>query len=89
MITRKVQVTICVEVTIDETKFGETFLRNFRENFYNFRDVDRHIEHLAQMHARDLYDDTDFIEGYGQASDMGIQLKDLGVHDIEILREAA
>ena len=70
--TKQVDVTITVEVTVDESKFDEDFLRYFREFFYNFYDIDDHIKHLAQLAARGL-DDT-FIEGYGDITEMGIVL---------------
>lgn len=88
MITRLVQVTMTVEVTVDETKFDETFMTEFRKYMYpNFTTLDRHMEHLAQMHARGLYTDEDFIEGYGQAKDMGIGLDRLIVVEMDVLKD--
>ena len=73
---KKYQVTITqvVELEIDETKFDETFLAEFRESFYPFPDVERHAQHLAQLFVRSLWDGPDrFIEGYGRAADFGIR----------------
>lgn len=78
MITRKVVVTQEVEVTVDEHMFTNTFMREFRESMYPFDTIERHMEHLAQLHARGVYDDEDFIEGYGRAKDMGIKFKMVG-----------
>lgn len=77
MITKTVNVTIEVEVTVDETKFTEEFLREFRETMYQFNDLDDHIKHLAQLSARGLcqlskYDPGERVEGYGPIGDMGI-----------------
>jgi hypothetical protein len=73
-----VVVTQVVEVTLNKRKFSPKFLREFREEMYPFETVERHAEHLAQLHARGLYDlesGTEFVEGYGPASDMGISAR--------------
>ncbi|MBY3434876.1 hypothetical protein [Rhizobium laguerreae] len=62
-----------VEVEVDETKFDEAFLSEFRESFYPFFDVERHVEHIAQLEARGMLDD--FTEGYGPIKDMGISAR--------------
>lgn len=85
MITKTVAVTQYVEVTIDETKFDEAFMEEFRDSFYKtFDTTDKHIEHLAQLHARGIVDNLDFIEGYGPAKDMGIKF-DIDDTEIEIV----
>lgn len=89
MITKKVQVTIIVEVTVDETKFDEKFMTEFRQQMYHFTSLDAHIEHLAQMHARGLYDNDDFIEGYGPAQEIGIKFGRSTVVESEAAREDA
>ena len=75
MITKTIQVTQAVEVTVDETKFTPEFMAEFREGFYPFNDLDEHVEHIAQMEARGLLTglEKEFIEGYGMAVDMGIK----------------
>ncbi|GAB6043322.1 hypothetical protein [Endothiovibrio diazotrophicus] len=76
MITKTVEVTQVIEVTVDETKFTPEFLAEFSSYMFPFEDVDEHIKHLAQMHARGLADyPSTFIEGYGEAKDMGIKFK--------------
>lgn len=67
-----VEVRINVRVSIDPSKFDETFMSEFRRHFYPFTDVEDHVMHLAQLEARGVADD--FIEGYGPAKDMGIAL---------------
>jgi len=84
MITKTVTVTILVEVTVDETKFDDAFMADFRKQMYHFTSLDRHIEHLGQMHARGLYNDEDFIEGYGQAKEMGIKFNELRVESAKV-----
>ncbi len=76
---KTVLVTQTVKVKIDETKFNESFMSEFRKYLYNFKTIDDHIKHLAQLHARGIYDNGDFIEGYGD--EMGIEFK---VEDTEI-----
>lgn len=82
---KTVRVTQTIEVTIDEDKFDEEFLQEFRESFYPFHDVNDHIQHLAQLYARGIaYDSpTCFIKGYRQESDMGIKFDTIEI-DIEI-----
>ena len=77
-----VAVTQYVSVEIDETKFDNRFLEEFRESFYEF-DLDDHFKHLAQLEASGLTGCgiDNFIEGYGPAKDMGI---DMSVEDIEV-----
>lgn len=75
MLTKDVDVTLTIRVTVDESKFTDQFMSEFCQSFYHFTTLNDHLEHLAQMHARGLYGERDFIEGYGPAADMGIKLK--------------
>lgn len=75
MTKKTILVTMEIEVTINKSKFTPEFMSEFRESFYPFETIDEHIEHLAQMHARGIYDDHSFIEGYGYAKDMGIKFE--------------
>jgi len=63
-------VVFTVQVEVDESKFDEAFLAEFRESFFPFFDVEDHVKHLAQLQAREMLDD--FTEGYGPIKDMGI-----------------
>ena len=81
-----VVITQRIEVTIDEAKFDEDFLQEFRESFYPFHDVNDHIRHLAQLYARGIASGFDncFLEGYGQQKDLGIEFELLeGDEEIE------
>lgn len=70
----KREVQVYLEVEVDETKFTPEFMSEFRESMYDFDTIDDHIEHLAQMYARGVFDAfTNFIEGYGAPDDMGIK----------------
>ena len=71
MKTFRIPVEMEVLVTVDETKFDETFMREFRESFYQFETLEEHVEHLAQLEARSLLSET-FVEGYGDTAEMGI-----------------
>lgn len=75
MKTKVVRVIQEVEITIDETKFDENFLKEFES--YMFRaDLNDHIDHLAILAARGIINDyEEFIEGYGDPIDMGIKVK--------------
>lgn len=70
---RQVAVTFVAEVEVDETKFTPEFMAEFRQSFYNFQTIDRHIEHIGQLAVRDIL--RDFTEGYGPISDFGIKAK--------------
>lgn len=73
-----VEVTSEVQVTLDESRFDAEFMKGFREAFYQFNSIEQHARHLAQMQARGLLDEPQltnkFIEGYGPANDMGIEI---------------
>ncbi len=89
MKTFTVEVTQVVTVELDETKFDEAFMQEFRESFYGFHTIERHAEHIAQLEARGLIGDwKPFIEGYGPAEDMGIKATAV-MHSIEILKDYA
>lgn len=89
MKTFTVEVAQVVTVELDETKFDEAFLAEFRKHFYRFDDIDEHAKHIAQLEARGLISDwKPFIEGYGPAEDMGIKTAAV-VESIEIVKEYA
>jgi hypothetical protein len=71
-LTKEVTVTQRVHVTVDQDKFDEDFFAEFRSTHYDFHTLDEHVAHLAQLHARGLANDHCFIEGYGNAREMGI-----------------
>lgn len=74
---RTVTVTHVVKVTVDETKFTEEWMAEFRRHFYPFDTLDEHIEHLGELFSRGLINEfgDPFIEGYGNASEMGIRFE--------------
>lgn len=81
-----VSVTQNLVITIDDSKFTEEFLAEFRESFYPFTTIDQHIDHLAQLAARGIVGDFGerFIEGYGPAADIGFEFK---VIDTDVTRD--
>lgn len=85
-ITKQIEVTQVIEVTIDESKFDEEFMAEFDAHFFPGYDLNDHFKHLAQLFARGICDgDFDnFIEGYGVATDMGIRFRKID-GDEEIL----
>lgn len=69
-----VEVTNCVEITLDETKFDAEFFRQFNESIHDFgNDLTEHARHLAVLYVRGVADNDEFIEGYGPAKDMGLK----------------
>lgn len=85
-ITKEIKYVAGVEVTVDETKFTEEWLADFRSFMYNFHTIDQHLEHLGQMYARGFIDDLPgcFIEGYGDTEELGIKFRKI-YEDVEIL----
>lgn len=78
LVTITVMVTQRIEVTLDKAKFDEAFMAEFRGSMYPFTTINEHAAHLAQLHARGLYDltwESTFVEGYGNAVDMGISAR--------------
>lgn len=85
MITKTIVVTQYVDVTIDETKLTPEWMESYRQMFYQYHDVDDHLKHLAQLEARGItyqpHVNNTFIEGYGEANDLGIKA---AVTDVEM-----
>jgi hypothetical protein len=71
-VKRQVEVTFVVSVEVDETKFTPEWIADWQKVFYPFNSIDDHLEHIAQMEARDILDPK-FTEGYGPLADMGIK----------------
>lgn len=88
MATFDIEVTQLVRVTLDETKFDDAFMAEFRESFYPFFTVSHHAEHIGQLVARGICGPNgysgEFIEGYGNSSDLGISAEviDTDVADV-------
>lgn len=76
MKTFDIEVTQIVRVTLDDSKFDEAFMSEFRGSFYPFFTVAEHAEHIGQLVARGICEPTkhssEFIEGYSESRDMGI-----------------
>src|SRR5690606_17976566 len=68
---RRLLVTQEIVVSIDTAKFTEEFMAEFRESFYPFNTVDDHMEHIAQLAARGIWN-GEFVEGYGKPSKLGV-----------------
>ena len=75
MATYRVRVSQVVEVKLDDEKFTREFFEEFRRSMYPFKYLSEHAEHLAQLHARGICENGSFIEGYGNAKDMGIKFE--------------
>ena len=75
-----------LSIEVDETKFTEEWMEEFRKHFYPFFTVQDHVEHLAQLQACgviELPDSQAFIEGYGKPEEMGIKIVTI---DVEVSR---
>jgi hypothetical protein len=83
----RVEVTQTIEVALDPAKFDDAFMAEFRDSFYDFDTIEEHAEHIAQMQARGVidvsYQSGEFVEGYGDHRDMGINARCV---DVELSR---
>lgn len=86
MITRDVEITRVVRVTVDETKFTPEFLEEFARFITNYDTVDEHITYLAGLHAAGVIDESSFAEGYGKLEDFGVRFEIIADED-RILEE--
>ena len=80
-----VNVTQKVKVTLDETKFTDEFMQEFRESFYSLNTIEDHASNLAYLYATDQilnYLTEPFAEGYGELKDFGVTFEGLA-HDVE------
>lgn len=77
MSAHTVNVQQIVKVTVDEAKFTPEFMAEFRKYMQPFTTVDEHVKHLATLFALGVYDNSSFIEGYGNAKDFGIEFEAL------------
>lgn len=80
----KFNIVVCqaIEVELDESKFDESFMDEFREGFFPFYELEDHVEHIAQLQARGVIDisyGSEFIEGYGPSQDMAIKARDVSL----------
>ena len=77
MRTFRISVTQTIDVTLEDTKFNDAFMREFRASFFPFDTIEEHAEHLAQLQARGIHDlspfVSEFVEGYGSSHGMGIK----------------
>ena len=69
-----------VTVEVDESKFTPEWMGDFNKTFYHKEDIDAHKEHLAEMFATGMIEGrpSEFVEGYGVLSEMGIVLTNEG-----------
>ena len=65
-------------IEIDESVMNEEWMEEFRNVFYNFDDIEEHVDHIAQYRAR--FNNDSFyggsIEGYGEIALHGVVKKD-------------
>lgn len=78
-------------VEVDETKFTDEFMEEYRDSFYQFYGIEDHIEHLAELKARGVYElskyiPDEFVEGYGPIGEFGISASSYSI-DLVDFRE--
>jgi len=80
MQTFNVEVTQTIRVSLDETKFTESFMQEFRDLIFPAYDTRDHAEHLASLYARGVIEGygSEFVEGYGSINEFGIDIELLG-----------
>lgn len=72
-----IEVAYTVSVEVPDGFFTDDFMKEFRESFYEFYTVEQHMQHLAQLYVRGLAHNDSFIEGYGDARELGIKFEGL------------
>lgn len=82
---KTVEVRITVEVEIPDNLLTEEAMANFRLDFYDFKTPEDHIKHLAQLNARGLANEYNFIEGYGEPKKLGIKFGEINEIDCEVI----
>lgn len=70
---RSIGYKVLIQVTVDESKFTDEFMEEFRRHFYPFNTIEEHMEHLAQLEARGLIGVDNFVEGYGDIREFGVK----------------
>jgi hypothetical protein len=73
MITKQVKVETVVEVTVDDDKFTDAFMKEFQEYITSFVTLDDHILYLGWAFVSGSCTQNDMVEGYGELSAMGIK----------------
>ena len=85
MTTAYFDVIQMIKVVVDESKFTEEFMEEFQRNFYPFYTIEDHMKHLAQLYSRGIVDEfSEFIEGYGNPKDFGIDFNNHYVEVVEV-----
>lgn len=69
-----------VTVQLDESKFTPEWMKDFSSTFFRCDTLDGHRQHLAEMFATGMIEGrpSEFVEGYGILSEMGIVLTSEG-----------
>ncbi|WP_395175552.1 hypothetical protein [Roseibium alexandrii] len=80
-----VQLTVEIEVEVDEDKFTPDFVEEFNRSMFHTDCIEDHIEHLAFIGVQQEPSADSFIEGYGKLNEMGIKLSKPQFVETEIL----
>jgi hypothetical protein len=78
MITKRVDVTFSVSVTLDETKFTPEFMKEYNEAYEENLDLDDHFKLIAYL---DVINNLDNDQGYGDPYEMGIKVSTVDVFE--------
>ena len=85
---KKIHVTIEVDISVDETKFTDPFINEFRQKFYPLDYLNDHICNLSEQYALGYISPSDsIIEGYGKPENFGIKFHSKDVENVEIQGE--
>ncbi|MGG9999726.1 hypothetical protein ACQU0X_06570 [Pseudovibrio ascidiaceicola] len=70
----RVELKSTVLIDIDESKFTEAFMAEYRKYFdSSFYEISQFAEHLADLNLREVAENGDFVEGYGNIEERGIK----------------
>lgn len=70
----EVKISRTVIVEVDEEKFTEEFMEEFRKLFYPFTSIGDHAAFIGKSYMNYVVTSADdFLEGYGELSDFGVK----------------
>lgn len=72
-----VEIKHTVEIEVDESKFTEKFMEEYRQYICQLYTVEEHMENLVSYYCYPNFpyefDKSEFVEGYGKLYDLGVK----------------
>jgi hypothetical protein len=81
--TKRIEVIVVLDVTLDESKFTDEVMNDFNDCIGK-TDMAGHFKNLAFQEANGFIGFDNFVEGYGDISDLGVEFREVS-RDQEII----